>query len=269
LDKSPYRLIALDLDGTLLHSETHAVSPANAAQIRRVLEAGVSVVLASGRRYHTVITYARQLHLPTHTPLIAYNGALLRTVSGETLFHQPMPADAAQYLVRFCAAQNFHLNYYLNDEWYIREETPWSHLYRERTGSVPHITHDLTQFDGERPTKLLLIDTPTITDRLCAQFQQEFGDRLYITKTDKEYLEFMHAGVSKGAALAQAAHRLDIPREACVAIGDSFNDIPMLEWAGLGIAVGNACEALKAVAGQVSPCADEDGVAAVLAALFA
>jgi Cof subfamily protein (haloacid dehalogenase superfamily) len=264
----PYRLIAIDLDGTLLNSRDHAVSAANSTQVRRLLDLGVFVVLASGRRYHTIVEFARHMEIPPSTPLIAYNGALLRTVAGDTLFHQPMPTDYAKALVHFCAAHDYHLNYYLDDVWYIREETQWSRLYRERTGSVPKITHDLTLFDGHRPTKLLLIDTPAVTDRLLGHFKNQFGDALYMTKTDREYLEFMHAGVSKGVALAKAAQGLGVPQEATIAVGDSFNDIPMLEWAGRGIAMRNAPEALQAVADQIAPPADEDGVAAVLRDLF-
>jgi Cof subfamily protein (haloacid dehalogenase superfamily) len=268
LSNYPYRLVAIDLDGTLLHSRDHAVSPANAVQVRRLLDMGVSIVLASGRRYHTIVEFARQLGIPASTSLIAYNGALLRTVAGETLFHQPMPADYAQTLVHFCAAHDYHLNYYLDDVLYIREETQWSQLYRKRTGSVPHIIHDLTVFDSQRPTKLLLIDTPAVTDRLLGHFQKQFGDALYITKTDIEYLEFMHAGVSKGVALGKAAQRLCVPQDATVAIGDSFNDIPMLEWAGWGIAMGNAPETVQEIADHIAPPADDDGVAVVLKSLF-
>lgn len=265
---NPRKLIAIDLDGTLLGSQTHAVSPFNAAQVRRVAALGHCVVLASGRAYHTIAAFARHLDLSPATPLIAYNGALIRTLAGETLFHEPLPAGASQRIVEFCAAHGCHLNLYLDDELYVREETHWSRLYRQRTGSVPHVTHDLERFDGKRPTKLLLIDTPDVTDRLCADFQREFGDSLYITKTDDEYLEFMQAGVSKGRALAHVAERLSIARADCIAFGDSFNDIPMLEWAGLGIAVGNARPPVQAAADRAAPPADEDGVGRALEELF-
>ncbi len=263
-----YQLAAIDLDGTLLNSRDHDISSGNAAQVRRVRAAGAHVVLASGRPFHTMANFALQLELPPESPMIAYNGALTRTVAGETLSHRPLPAAAAARIVHYCAARDHHLNYYLNDEWYVREETHWSKLYQERTRSVPRVTHDLTQFDGERPTKLLLIDTPDATDALLKKFQSDFGDSLYITKTEDEYLEFMQAGVSKGVALAKAAEDLGITQDRCVAFGDSFNDIPMLEWAGLGIAMDNAKPAIKAAADRVAPPANDDGVGTLLAELF-
>lgn len=262
------KLVAIDLDGTLLNSQTHSVSPFNATQVRRVAAQGHRVVLASGRAPRTIAPFAAQLELPPSAFLIAFNGALIRALNGETLFHEPLPADASRDIVAFCAAGGYHLNLYLNDELYVREETSWSRLYQRRTGSVPQVTHDLTRFDGQRPTKLLLIGEADVTDRLCARFKQEYGDSLYITKTDNEYLEFMAPNVSKGRALARVAGELGIDRADCIAFGDSYNDIPMLEWAGLGIAVGNAHPPVKAVADRVAPSADEDGVGRTLQDMF-
>lgn len=263
-----YRLAAIDLDGTLLHSGTHDVTPGNAAAVKLVSDGGATIVLASGRQWSTIDVFAGKIGLPLDAPIIAYNGAMIRTHGGETWFHAPLPAAASKRIVRACAQGGYHLNYYLNDVLYVKEETHWSQLYERRTGTRAHVTGDLGSMDGREPTKLLLIDTPETTDRLSAQFQAEFGDSVYITKTDDEYLEFMQAGVSKGVALAHVAQRLGIDAARCAAFGDSYNDIPMLEWAGLAVAMGNARPQLKAVADLVAPPADEDGVGRVLASLF-
>ena len=180
----------------------------------------------------------------------------------------PLPAEAARAIVRFCADGGYHVNFYWNDELYVRENTHWGRTYQERTGTVPHVVGDLTRMDDKPPTKLLLIDTCETTDRLLEHFQAEYGTSLYLTKTEDEYLEFMHPAVSKGVALAEAAQRLNIVAEDCVAFGDSYNDLPMLEWAGLSVAMENARPELKAVADEVAPPGDEDGVAAMLDRLF-
>ncbi len=263
-----YQLAAIDLDGTLLHSKTHDITPTNAAAVKQAADNGAIIVLASGRQWATIDVFAGKIGLPPDAPIIAYNGAMIRTHGGETWFHVPVPAAPSEQIVHFCAQGGYHLNYYLDDVLYIKEETHWSRLYEQRTGTEAHVTGDLGLMDGREPTKLLLIDTPETTDRLLARFQAEFGSSLYITKTDDEYLEFMQAGVSKGVALAQVARRLGIDAARCVAFGDSFNDIPMLEWAGLGVAMGNARPELKAVAGLIAPPADEDGVGQVLATLL-
>jgi Cof subfamily protein (haloacid dehalogenase superfamily) len=263
-----YQLAAIDLDGTLLHSKTHDITPTNAAAVRQAADSGAIIVLASGRQWATIDVFAGKIGLPPDAPIIAYNGAMIRTHGGETWFHVPVPAAPSEQIVHFCAQGGYHLNYYLDDVLYIKEETHWSRLYEQRTGTEAHVTGDLGLMDGREPTKLLLIDTPETTDRLLARFQAEFGSSLYITKTDDEYLEFMQAGVSKGVALAHVARRLGIDATRCVAFGDSFNDIPMLEWAGLGVAMDNARPQLKLVAGLIAPPADENGVGQILATLF-
>ena len=260
----PYKLVAIDLDGTLLNGETHAISVANAQMVMRASDVGMTIVLASGRRWATIDAFSREIGLPPQSPIIAYNGAMIRTHAGDTWFHQPLPADASQTIVAFCAAHGCHLNYYLNDELYVRTDTPWARLYQKRTGSVPHVTGDLSRFDGEQPTKLLLIDTPEATERLLVRFQAEFGDTLYVTKTEDEYLEFMDPRVNKGVALAETARRLGLSAQDCVAFGDSYNDLPMLEWAGLAIAMENGRTELKALADRIAPPADDDGVATIL-----
>lgn len=226
----------------------------------------MTIVLASGRRWATIEAFAREMDLPPNFPIIAYNGAMIRTLAGETWFHQPVPAEAARAIVRYCARHGLHLNFYLNDELYVRDDTPWGRMYERRTGTAAHVVGDLTQFDDRQPTKLLLIDTLETTDRLLAHFQAEFGNLLYIVKTEDEYLEFMAPRVNKGAALAEVARRLSLVAADCVAFGDSYNDIPMLEWAGLGIAMDNARPELKAVADKLALPADADGVASALLA---
>jgi len=257
------KLAAIDLDGTLLGAN-HLISPANAAAVQAASSAGMQIVLASGRQWDTISAFAQTLSLPCDAPIIAYNGAMIRTHGGLMMFHQPLPAEAATYIVHFCDDHGYHLNYYLDDVLSVKDDTKWGRIYQSRTGTVPHITGDLKLFDGKTPTKLLLIDTKETTDRLLLEFQAKFGTSLYITKTEDEYLEFMHLGVSKGAALARVAAHLGLTSADCAAFGDSYNDISMLEWAGIGVAMGNARPELKAVASIIAPDSNDDGVAAVL-----
>ncbi len=261
-----YKLAAIDLDGTLLGSD-HALSAGNAAAIQRVASAGALIVLASGRQWRTIDAFAGQLGLPSEAPIIAYNGAMIRTHGGDTWFHKPLPAEASRAIVHYCIVHDLHLNLYYNDVLYVQSDTAWGRLYHARTGTVPRVT-DLARFDGECPTKLLLIDTLETTNRLLIHFQAKFGTSLYITKTEDEFLEFMDPDINKGDALAQTAERLGVTAAQCAAFGDSYNDLPMVEWAGMGIAMENARPELKAVAQRIAPSADADGVGAVLDQLF-
>ncbi len=261
-----YKLVAIDLDGTLLGSD-HAVSSANAEAVRQAVQQGMTVVLASGRQWATIDVFAGQLGLPSASPIIAYNGAMIRTHGGETWYHQPMPADASQTIVHFCLAHGYHLNLYFDDRLYVQQDTSQGQIYQQRTGTIPHVT-DLAQFDGKQPTKLLLIDTAKTTNHLLAHFQGIFGNSLYITKTEDEYLEFMDPRINKGVALAEVARRLDFAASECVAFGDAPNDLPMLQWAGLSFAMENARSEIKAMADRIAPSADADGVARMLMELL-
>src|SRR5207302_7713029 len=110
--------------------------------------------------------------------------------------------------------------------------------YLRQTGSPMEEIGDLRPLCGTEPTKMILIDTPETTDRLLEQFRARYGGALYITKTNPEYLEFMNPTASKGEALRLTAKRLGTAQAETIAFGDGNNDLPMIEWAGLGVAMG-------------------------------
>jgi len=253
-------LIALDLDGTLL-THDKLISDPNRAAVRRAIDAGIAVVLASGRMHEATVRYAHILGMGDDVPVVSYNGGLVRTVGGVTLSERPVPADSADYLIEYTREHGLHLNYYLNDTLYVTSMDEWSVLYNSRTGSVPEPVGDLGRFKGESPTKLIIVGSKATTDGLLAPMQAYFGNTLYVTKTDDEYLEFMNVDASKASALAIAAEYVGVPQSACVAFGDNLNDIPMLEWAGWSVAMANAKPEVKLAAKEVGPCADDDGVA--------
>jgi Cof subfamily protein (haloacid dehalogenase superfamily) len=114
------------------------------------------------------------------------------------------------------------------------------------------------------PTKLVIVSTAEQTDANVAHFRERFGSRLNVTKSYPLFTEIIHPDVSKGRALARLAEQLGIAREEVVAIGDNLNDLDMIEYAGLGIAMGNGAAAVKAAAGWVCPTQAEDGVAVAI-----
>jgi Cof subfamily protein (haloacid dehalogenase superfamily) len=231
-------LAAIDLDGTLLDEEKR-ISPENLRAVRSYLAAGGRVALATGRMHSALVKYAQELGLAPDAPMISYNGAMIKTLDEKLIEETPVSADLAVELVTFCADRKLHLNYYLDDTLFVSELSHWTELYRSRTGSVAVPVGDLHRFDGQRPTKLLIIDEASACDALQKELTPRYADKLYITKTDNEYLEFMNPDANKGRALATVAQRLNVPREACLAFGDSYNDVPMLEWAGWSVAMSN------------------------------
>jgi Cof subfamily protein (haloacid dehalogenase superfamily) len=262
----PYELISLDLDLTLLNAE-HQISPRNLAAVRAVHAMGVEAIITSGRMFYTTLPFSRALGL--YGPTIAYNGAYIKLDStGEMLLQERLNVEVAQEIVEFCAGEGLHLNYYLDDNLYVAQQTKWADLYQARTGAIPHPVGDLRIFADRAPTKVLIVDEPARIVELCRELTPRFDGRAYVTISNAEYLEFMPPGVDKGKALAVVAQYYGIAQEKVIAFGDANNDIPAIQWAGLGVAMANAQPACLAAADRIAPSYDEDGVAVVLEEVF-
>jgi Cof subfamily protein (haloacid dehalogenase superfamily) len=182
--------------------------------------------------------------------------------------NEGLDVATARDILDYCEREGLQLNYYLNDTLFSAEETTWSDLYAARTGAVVNAIGDLHAVADQPPTKLLVIDEPARINRLCTEMQSRYAGRAYVTISNAEYLEFMPPGVNKGKALAVVAQYYGIPREKVIAFGDAGNDMPVIEWAGLGVAMENARPEAKAVADRIAPRYDEDGVAVVLEEIF-
>jgi len=264
--KPPYLLAAIDLDETLLGRD-HAISPRNARAVRALADRGVACVIASGRMHEATTRYADELGLAG--PIISYSGAMVRdTRTGDLWHHAPVPPDAAAEVIEFCAREGLHLNFYADERVYVARRGPWAELYLRQTGSPMVEVGDLRRLIGRAPTKLLLVDTPETADRLLDHFRAHFGDSLWLTRTNPEYLEFMNPAANKGSALELVADRMGVPREHTVAFGDGNNDLAMIQWAGLGVAMGTAKPAVRAAAGYVAPPFDEDGLGRAIEDIF-
>lgn len=256
---SRYQIAAIDLDETILSFDGR-ISERNRRAVQALVEAGILPVIASGRMHQATTRFADMLGL--RGPIISYNGAMIRVhPDGDTWHHLTVPSEPASAVLRFCVETGYHLNYYLNDHLYVAEKGPWAEFYLHHTGSPMEVVGNLLQFVGTSPTKMILIDTPETADRLYHQFQSEFGRQMYITRTNPEYLEFMHPAANKGSALEKLAARLGVPRSAVLAFGDGSNDLPMIRWAGFSVAMGSAKPAVREAASWVAPPFEEDGFA--------
>jgi Cof subfamily protein (haloacid dehalogenase superfamily) len=260
----PFRLIALDLDRTLLNDEGEISSP-DAEALRGFARAGGLVVLASGRMTANIRPFFDRLGLDG--PTIGYNGALAReavATSGKVILERGLPARYADELVDYTRRERFHLNYYLDETLYARDDPElrrFADLYSRQTGAVFHFLPDLERFRGREPTKLIIVTDPTVPDRpdprhrdeLYEAWQARWGSEVTVMRTNPEYLEFYHRHANKGIALAAVAAHYGVEQSLTLAFGDNYNDASMLEWAGCGVAVANAQAEVKAVADWVSP----------------
>ncbi|MCR4419141.1 MAG: Cof-type HAD-IIB family hydrolase [Clostridia bacterium] len=260
-----FRLVAVDLDGTLLNRNWE-ISPRAKEAVRAVRERGVFVTLATGRMYASAIRYARELELDL--PLITYNGAVVKTSSeGLVIYERLLPRHYAREIIALVQEKSYPINLYFNhggDRLYVDRISAAARRYAFQSSVPFYEVPDLRSLLDRDPIKLVVLGEEELLDALAEESRARWGRELYITKSEPTYLEYLHPEATKGRALAAVAQHLGVAREEVMAIGDSFNDVEMFRYAGLAVAMGNAREEIKAAADYVAPPNEEEGVAAVL-----
>lgn len=255
-----FRLIALDVDGTLLRSDKR-LSPRVTQAVRRATEAGVCVVLASARPPRSLSEIHRFLKLDTLQ--INYNGALVHDpVSRRHIHHKPLPPELASRVVRHARRvdRDVVVSLEILDKWYtdhVDETLPTE----TSKAFTPDFIGPLESFLHVPVTKIMLLATPDRLGRIRGAVVKKFGDELGLAVSDPHLLQVIHPEADKARALALVAGRYGILPSEVMAIGDAPNDLTMLHWAGLGVAVGNAWDNVRMAADVVVPPNDDDGVA--------
>jgi Cof subfamily protein (haloacid dehalogenase superfamily) len=258
-----YRLIALDLDDTLLQPSGH-ISSRTVTAVRALHERGVTIALASGRMLPTMLPIAEQLGFAP--ALVSYNGAQVNlTADTPPLYHCPVPAALAEQVIEYSRRRNVHLNLYHNDRLFCSHTDNWqTRVYHEQTGAILEYEPGFERFRGASPTKLLIIDGEEQVAQMLAECQERFQGQLTLTRSRPIYLEFLHPSVNKGEGFKALCRELDVPLEQTAAFGDAYNDLEMLQAAGAAFAMENALPEVKAIADRVIPSNAEDGVAQTL-----
>jgi Cof subfamily protein (haloacid dehalogenase superfamily) len=233
--------------------------------LARIRDAGIHMILVTGRMFQAVRPYAREAGITD--PVICYQGAVVADpVSGKWLRHVPIPLELARETITALQDEGFHMNCYVDDELYVSEVTPGARAYADFQHLELHPVGDLLAWLREPPTKLVVIDDPEVLDGLEAKMKAQFAGRLFISKSLPYFLEFAAPEVTKGSGLQFLSEHLGFAQAHTVAFGDGENDVELLEWAAYGVAVENAHERVKAIADLICPGVDEEGVAQVLEA---
>jgi len=253
------KLIALDMDDTLLNDDRQ-ISSRNCEAIRKAAEQGVLVTIATGRMYCSARPYAEMLGIDA--PLVVYNGGLVKSwKSGETLFHQPVPVELAQEVLGFFREQNWYVQTYVDDVLYVETLSEKAQAYADYAGVTAVPVGERLFTCDQAPTKILGMADSDFVQEMGAAVAKKFGSRLCTASSKAVFLEMVHPAVNKARALSFVAEQYGIAQEEIMAIGDSGNDIEMLRYAGLGVAMGNARPAAKAAAQVVTADNNGDGVA--------
>lgn len=253
---SAIKLLAVDLDGTLLDEDL--TIPVQAREcLRKVIAGGVVVTLASGRMYRSASRYAAEIGIGNSgagIPLITYNGAMVREFpGGRVLASEPVPLEPALSVARLAKKEGYELIVFGEDAIYCRAITGCIEVYTSIAG-VPPTPLGERLYDLESPPLKMIVfeENPDVMSRIERNVRDLVGGVLEIAFSYPFFLEIMSPKATKGRALLSVASSLGISREETMAIGDSFNDVSMLEAAGVGVAVANAPDEVKARAKYVT-----------------
>jgi Cof subfamily protein (haloacid dehalogenase superfamily) len=255
-----------DLDRTLI-AEDVELRPRTVAALAAARDAGLHVVVATGRMFRAVRPYLETAGLTD--PVVCYQGAVVaEPTTGEFLLHVPIPFELAREAIGAIESKGFGLNCYVDDELYVARVTPEARRYATFQHIPIHTVGNLLDWLSKPPTKLVTIGDPDVLDDLKARAKAEFDGRLYISKSLPYFLEFASPDVTKASGVAFASERIGFSPGRTIAFGDGENDVELLEWASYGVAVANADERVRELADWVCPSADEEGVAQTIEALL-
>jgi Cof subfamily protein (haloacid dehalogenase superfamily) len=251
-DTIPYRLAAIDLDGTLL-GPNKQIGPENLAAVQRLQRAGVQVIVASGRRHQNSIRFQRQLGL--HGPIIACQGGLIRHgETGEIIEAHLVEPEMAAELVGLGEARGIDVIYYHLDHLYVGPlANEFRRLYERRVGEQTEVIGDLKILEGRDALKIVWYGPSDALASWRDELTKRFAGRVDVLSTEQENLEFMPPGVNKASAVAKIAEQYRIPSAQVMTFGDGENDVSMLKWAGLGVAMAHGNQVAKAAAKLISP----------------
>lgn len=260
-----YRFLALDLDGTVIGHNLQ-VPPGTVEALQAFQAQGGRVTLATGRSVPTTAPFADALGVDG--PLICYQGAIIQDHrTGAVLYQAPVPPMLAAEAVTQLLQAGVYVHAYIDDELYvpwIGAEVDFYQTFSEVKLKV-HEVADLAALVAQRPPiKLLFIEHEDQVGPQIAGLQTHFTDRLHIVRSHARFGELTAPGCTKGRALAQLVKTLDIAQAEVVAIGDQHNDVEMVAWAGLGLAVRSGPPELLQVAQALIDGPERSGLAAAI-----
>ena len=272
--KPPIRLLGVDIDGTLLNPEFQ-ISPADMAGLRRAHAAGVEVVVVTGRRHTFALPIVQQLGFDVW--VISSNGAITRSLSGETFHRDMLPAQTCR---RLCAGmREFRGNTVLTFDTEAKGAIVLEHMDELNVSIQRWLEKNLQYIDFVVPIENALTSDPVqamfcgpiprMQQALATLAASNLDKDITVLRTeyaarDLSIVDVLNQGCSKGHALERWASYRGIPRKEVMAIGDNYNDIEMLAFAGVPFIMGNAAEELRRDGWMVTLPNDQSGVAAAI-----
>ncbi len=257
-----YKLIALDVDGTI-RSHDRPTSERTRRTIQSVREAGAVVTIATGRSYKSGASAASDVNLTA--PIVTFQGAhVADPATGKVLWHVPLTSDMTSATLDALAGwDGLQAVGYRGDEIFVTELTDWARAYGERTGVGVRLV-DTDGFTSNDMSRIVVHGEDDVIERLERSLKDRFNGDMYVTRSLPYFCEILHPSGGKDKALEWLCGYLGVSPDQTIAFGNGYNDVQMLEWANMSVAVGDAVSEVLEIADLIAPPMEEDGVAQVL-----
>lgn len=268
---SKYKMLCLDIDGTLLNSN-HKITLKTKNAIKSLYKGkGIPVILVSARM-PSAIKYLKN-ELEIDTPIICYSGAFILSNKDEMLYNEYIEKNIVSNIFKEISDLDIHKSLYLKDRWCISRNDMWSDLESSITGINPEIISfkellEVKSDDDNGFNKILLIGDEAIVKKAYLRLRKANFEKISFNMSKPTYIEIMNNNTSKTKAIKKLLDIYNITNEEVVTIGDNYNDVDMIKFAGLGIAMGNAPDEVKLISDDVTLSNDDDGVAEAIARYF-
>ncbi|CAN7244105.1 Cof-type HAD-IIB family hydrolase [Rossellomorea sp. LjRoot5] len=260
-----YKMIVLDLDDTLLRDD-QTISNRTKDALIQAQEAGVKVVLASGRPTQGMRWVAEELKLDHYgSYILPFNGSkIIDCKTKEEKYSRTLSAETAHSLYDISKREDVGILTYAEDAIIVEEKNQFASIESDLTGLPVKVVPDFKEAITGPVVKALMLKEADYLAEVEKKLQAELDGELSVMRSKPFFLEFTQLGVTKGASLDYLIKPMGIKPEEVIAIGDSYNDLTMIEFAGLGVAMGNAPDDMKEKADYVTSSNMEDGVAEVV-----
>lgn len=257
-----YKIIFTDLDDTLLNSEKK-ISQVDKEAIMKAQEAGIKFVLASGRPTFAMKELAEELKLAKYGSFIlSFNGSIITDCkSGKNIFEASLTKEDLHLMYDFAKKNKTHILTYIDDEVVSETESEYIDVEVNLTKMPHNLVKNFKETVNKPAVKCMLLEEPSYLKEVEKKLKKEYGDKYSIAISKPFFLEVTKLGIDKGVALRKLVELLGMKIEESIAVGDSYNDLPMLKAAGLAACVENANEDIKKVCSFISKSNDEGGMA--------
>lgn len=265
-----YKILALDIDGTLADSKKRITGPVK-RRLKGLYDRNIPVLLVSGRATEGIMPVAREIELCDNDGyILAFNGGkIIHAGTKEVLYEKSVPHELVAPVCEFAKKHNLVILTYKDGNIISTDsDNQYVQLESRITGMPVVKTDDMLKDAPYSPSKFLMVEDGEILAGKTELMKKEFEGKLNVFRSEPFFMEIVPLGIDKAESLGVLLDKLNLTKEELVACGDGRNDVTMIDYAGMGVAMANACDEVKAVSNFVTLSNDEDGVAVAIDKFF-